>query len=62
MGHPAIPLATTDLSCRRNVKDLACHRYAAAEMTIKNHEITFIDWDWPVSPNAVRSRNRLIQG
>ena len=31
--HPAIPLATTDLSCGRFVKDLTCRRYAADEMT-----------------------------
>ncbi len=32
----AIPLATTDLSCERGVKDLTCRRYAADEM--KTHE------------------------
>lgn len=31
--RPAIPLATTDLSCRKTVKDLACRPYAANEMT-----------------------------
>ncbi len=30
LGRPAIPLATIDLSCGRFVKDLTCHRYAAA--------------------------------
>ena len=30
--HPAIPLATTDLSCKRGVKDLTCRRYAGDEM------------------------------
>ena len=32
-SYPAIPLATTDLSCGRGVKDLTCRRYAADEMT-----------------------------
>lgn len=31
--HPAISLVTTDLSCGSSVKDLACRRYAADEMT-----------------------------
>jgi hypothetical protein len=30
---PAIPLATTDLSCGRSVKDLTSRRYSAEEMT-----------------------------
>jgi hypothetical protein len=32
--HLAIPLATMDLSSGSLVKDLACRRYAADEMTI----------------------------
>ena len=30
--HPAISLATTDLSCEKGVKDLTCRQYAADEI------------------------------
>lgn len=34
--HPAILLATTDLSCEREVKDLTCRRFAGDEMMVPN--------------------------
>lgn len=40
---PAIPLATTDLSCGSNVKDLTCRRYAGDEMTTECHRVACLD-------------------
>jgi hypothetical protein len=34
---PAIPLSPTDLSCRRDVKDLTCRRYASDQMPSLTH-------------------------
>jgi hypothetical protein len=50
---PAIPLATTDLSCRRSVKDLTCRPYAADEMM--THDAFGHD---PATPHALNAYGR----
>jgi hypothetical protein len=51
--HPAIPLATTDLSCGSSVKDLTCRRYAADEMMTQH-----VLGNDPVTPYGLHAYGR----
>jgi hypothetical protein len=54
--HPAIPLTTTNLSCRRSVKDVTYRRYDADKMT--THDTFGHD---PATPRVLSAYGRIFE-